>query len=154
MDLKGERASIDNETFEFGHQGIEAANKLQVLYLFKKEIRFTDSFKETIHWIIEDDGHWADFNELYEGSREWDQAGDSPHNDPLAYMVDALVNLHILRLKLVKNDEDFELATIFLYTFYHFHWGRFLEKATIGRDGWLPLWTIESNAKSRAMDDF
>lgn len=147
MDSKRERASIDNEIFELGYQGIEAANKLRVLYLFEKDIRFTDSFKETIETIKEDDGHWADYNELYEGNREWDQAGDSPLNDPLAYMVEALVNLHLARLKLVYKDEDFELATTFLYTFYHFHWDLLLEEATINRDDWLPLMGIESNAK-------
>jgi len=141
--------TIDIETFEFGHQGAEAANKLQVLYLFENNIRFTDIFKETIHGINEDDGHWADFNELYESSKERDQAGDSPSNDALAYMVDALVTLHLARLKIVNyNDKEFELATAFLYTFYHFNWGLFLAKAAIGRDGWLPLWTIELNETS------
>ena len=140
--------SIDDETFEFGFEGVEAANKLQVLYLFEKDIRFTDKFKETIHWINEDDGHWADFNELYEGSREWDQAGDSPLNNPLIYMSEALVRLHLARLKIVYNDEDFLLATTFLCAFYNFQWGIFLAKATIGRDGWIPLWMIESEATS------
>ncbi len=143
MDSKRERAPIDRKTFELGHQGIEAANKLRVLYLFEKDIRFTDSFKETIKTINEDDGHWADYNEIYEGLVDREQAQDVPQYDPLAYMLYALVELHLASLKLVYKDEDFEIATTFLYAFYRHHWEMLLEEATLNRDDWLPLMGIE-----------
>jgi len=139
MDSKRERASIDDETIEFGFEGVETANKLRVLYLFEGDIRFTDSFKETIQTINEDDGHWADYNELYESIIEMDQAQDVPLNEPLVPMVGALLTLHLARLNLNYKDEDFDITATFLCALYSFEWDRLLTKATLSRDGWLPL---------------
>lgn len=150
MDLKGERASIDNQTFEFGHQGIEAANKLQVLYLFEMSIHYTDAFKESLRSLTEDDGHWADFNELYESLVANGQAQEEPFHDSIAFMVHSLLRLHLARLRIEYDEEDFDLVALFLYSLYTFEWEMLLGKMTLDRNAWLPIVMVEGFMKGTA----
>ena len=134
--------TIDFETFDAGYEGIEAANKLQVIYIFEEEIHYTESFQETIKWINEDDGHWADFNEIWDGTVGKYQDPEDPTIDPLSFMVISLLELHLARLRLDYSDEDFEVAKNFLYAFYEFQWMNLLEKLTRSREMWLPLFML------------
>jgi len=137
-----EGRTIDIETFEAGFKGIEAANKLQVIYLFEEKIHYTESFQESIKFIQEDDGHWADFNEIWDGTLGLNQDPEEPTIDPLSYMVISLLTLHLARLKLPYKDEDFKVAQNFLYAFYEFQWMNLLTKLTRSREMWLPLFML------------
>ena len=141
---------IPVDILEQGLQGIETANKLQVLYLFESSIRYTDAFKESLRSLTEDDGHWSDFNELYDSSVERGQYDDEPYHDPIAFMVNSLLCLHLARLRIKYEDKDFDEVALVLYSIYSIEWDRLLSKMTLDRNAWLPIVMVEGLMKGSA----
>ena len=119
---------------EAGFLGIESANKLQVLYLFEKDIHFTDSFNETMKIINEDDNAW---NNYLENIDSFPELNEEPGNSPLMRMAAALVHMHVARLELVYEEDDWLDTIGMVYALFQFQWDTKIKEWTHARYKWF-----------------
>lgn len=117
---------------EIGYQGIECANKLHILYLFEKDIHFTDSFKETMKIINKNDSDWKDYIDIIDIISEKD-------DDHISNMAAALVSMHIERLEIVYEEDELIQTICMVSTLFKSVWNRGIRKWTRERHEWFPL---------------
>lgn len=163
MDSKRDSTLIESEDFwEEGYLAVEAANRLNIFYLFEDIAYFTDRFIATIKIIKNEDLAWKDYirfldlpidKENYPG---WARA----MQDPLFRMAAALVSIHVKNLKdIVWNEKDFKLTIDWTWTFFkqylldEYHPINFSEQELQDwireRQEWLPLELAQATMAAR-----
>ena len=147
MESKAERGVTDTELLLM----VEAANRLHILYSFENNIKFTDTFLDTIKIINEDDIVWKKYIfllDLPERNNYRTIIGDEV-DDYLALLTSAIISIHSQRLKIPFIAEDLIMAVDCTRAcFEHIMINRYpledfskenLKKWTHDRHDWLPL---------------
>jgi len=147
MDSKGESGITDTELLLW----IEAANRLHILSSFENDIKFTDTFLDTIKIINEDDIVWKKYIRLLDLPKRNNLRtilGDE-FDDYLALLTSAIITIHSQRLKIPFIAEDLIMAVDCTRAcFDYIMRNRYsledfskenLEEWTHNRHDWLPL---------------
>ena len=97
-----------DEEWEDGEDGLESANRLNVLFGFGGNIYYTNSFKETMLGIFETKEYEKDFMGL------WNFLEDMA--DDLLRLASCATTIHLARLSIKATEEDIEKGVIMLRT--------------------------------------
>lgn len=95
--------------WEIGSEGMESANKLNVLYVFENKVCCTDAFMETIELIITNESFQKDFQWILDKCDE---------DDPLRNHAIAFVTIHITRLGIPYTNDDLYECVLMLHALF------------------------------------
>jgi len=121
---------------------MEAAEKLDVIYVKEGQIFFTDSFMHTITMIKEDDYFWNYYlEEIYRGERSpgLRTPGINPLDEPLKYMAHALLEVHLEPVELDYEIEDWLKTVEMVQKILQMYWNGVMTKGIRDRNMWLTM---------------